>query len=117
MKKQKAAKRNQRCARRRVSARGFVRCFPPFIMIMLILTVPVFAEGSAGDKLAEGIEETATGWVAMPEQMSETTQETNVIEGVTLGAVQGAGEAVKNTLQGVVDTATFYVPDSEQDKE
>lgn len=65
---------------------------------------------SAGEKLAEGIEETATGWTEVPKEVAETSEETNPVEGVTVGAVKGAGKAVVKTTEGAVKTATFFVP-------
>jgi len=66
-----------------------------------------------GEKLAEGVEETATGWTEVPKEIAETTEESNVVEGVTVGTVKGAGEAVVATTQGVVKAATFMVPSDE----
>ncbi|TRZ53953.1 MAG: exosortase system-associated protein, TIGR04073 family [Dehalococcoidia bacterium] len=115
MAKGRAVKRQQRCARRRMGLRRFIKSFPPFLLI-LALAVPVLAAENAGEKLAGGVGEAATGWAEVPREMADTTRDTNVIEGVTLGTVKGAGEAVVKTTKGVVDTATFYIPDKE-DKE
>ncbi len=115
MGKERAVKRQQRCARRRMGLRRFIKSFPPFLLI-LALAMPVLAAENAGEKLAGGIGDAATGWVEVPREMADTTQDTNVIEGVTVGTVKGAGEAVVKTTKGVVDAATFYIPDN-QDKE
>jgi putative exosortase-associated protein (TIGR04073 family) len=70
----------------------------------------------AGERLAEGIEETATGWTEVPEEIVETSEESNPVEGLTVGAVKGAGEAVVETAEGAVKAATFYLPDEEEEK-
>lgn len=113
MAKEKAVRRQQRCVRRKAGLKRFIKSFPPF-MLVLALALPLWAEGEAGEKLAGGIEDTATGWVEVPREMAETTQESNVIAGVTLGTIKGAGEAVVKTTKGVVDTATFYIPDKQE---
>jgi putative exosortase-associated protein (TIGR04073 family) len=112
MEKGKAVRRHRRCARRRAGLKRFVKSFPPF-MLILVLALPVWAEGSAGEKLVGGISDAATGWAEVPREMTETTKDTNIIEGVTVGTIKGAGEAVVKTTKGVIDTATFYMPDSE----
>ena len=76
---------------------------------------PVVKE--AGEKLVEGIEETATGWTDIPKEIAETTEESNVIEGLTVGTVKGAGKAVVDTTKGVVKAATFFIPEEEGEEE
>jgi len=69
---------------------------------------------TAGEKLTDGISETATGWTEIPKEMSETTEEENIVEGMTIGVVKGAAEAVTKTTEGVVKAATFFVPDENE---
>ena len=82
-------------------------------MLVLALALPLWAEG-AGEKLAGGIEDTATGWVEVPREMAQTTEDTNVVEGVTIGTIKGAGEAVVKTAKGGVDTVLFLIPDEQE---
>lgn len=95
-------------------SRRFISGILPLIFIAAY-AVCCFAQEAedAGEKLAEGIGEAATGWVEIPKEMVETTEETNLIEGVTIGTIKGVGEAVVKTTVGVVKAATFYVPDEE----
>jgi putative exosortase-associated protein (TIGR04073 family) len=65
---------------------------------------------AAGDKLAEGVGDAATGWTETPKEMVETSKETNPIEGVTVGTIKGAGKTVVKTTEGAVKAATFYAP-------
>jgi putative exosortase-associated protein (TIGR04073 family) len=113
MARERAARRQQRCVRRKAGLKRFIKSFPPF-MLILALALPVYAEGEAGEKLGHGIEDAATGWVEVPKEMADTTEETNVVEGVTVGTIKGAGEAVVKTTKGAVDAATFYIPDKEE---
>ncbi|MFH1645603.1 MAG: exosortase system-associated protein, TIGR04073 family [Candidatus Omnitrophota bacterium] len=76
------------------------------------LAVPERVKES-GEKLVEGVEDVATGWAEVPEGIKETTEESNLIEGVTVGAVKGTGEAIIKTGEGVLDAATFCIPDEE----
>ena len=49
--------------------------------------------------------------------MADTTEESNnPLVGVTVGTVKGAGEAVVKTTEGGVKTATFYIPDKQQEE-
>jgi putative exosortase-associated protein (TIGR04073 family) len=66
---------------------------------------------AAGDKLATGVGETATGWTEVPKEMVDTSKESNPLVGVTVGTVKGAGEAVVKTTEGAVKTGTFFIPD------
>ncbi|MFQ5581423.1 MAG: exosortase system-associated protein, TIGR04073 family [Mariprofundaceae bacterium] len=80
----------------------------------LVLAIPALAlAGNAGDKLAEGVGETATGWTEAPKEMAAESEHTNPVVGVTKGAVVGTGKAVGKTLEGAGKTATFFVPDED----
>jgi putative exosortase-associated protein (TIGR04073 family) len=118
----KRARRLQRRHRRQFNFRKLISGFSLFMLIIASAPVAFCAEepaeqpasADAGNKLAEGIEETATGWVEAPEQIAETSESTNPVEGVTVGAVKGAGEATEKTVEGAIKTATFYVPDEDE---
>ncbi|MFH1867474.1 MAG: exosortase system-associated protein, TIGR04073 family [Candidatus Omnitrophota bacterium] len=89
------------------------------IAFMAAYAVCGFAQEAenAGEKLADGVKDTATGWTEVPKEMVETSEETNVVEGVTVGTIKGAGKAVVKTAKGVVKAATFIVPDKEGEEE
>jgi len=72
---------------------------------------------AAGDKLAEGVGETATGWTEVPREMVDTSKESNPLVGVTVGTVKGAGETVVKTTEGAVKTATFFIPGNKKSAE
>jgi len=103
--------KQKRSKRKPESIRRFINCFPA-CLIILAFTLPALAAEGPGEKLAGGIEKTATGWTEVPKEMAETTEETNVVEGVTVGTVKGTGKAVVETAEGVVESATFFIPDA-----
>jgi len=84
---------------------------------VLALTAPAIAiagDNNAGEKLAHGIGDTATGWVEAPKEMVEESNRTNPAVGVTKGAVAGTVKAVGKTVKGAAETATFFVPDDKK---
>ncbi len=69
---------------------------------------------TAGNKLAEGIKDTAISPARVPQEMVQTGKEQNPLVGVTLGSVRGAEEASRQATEGAIRTGFFYVPSSEQ---
>lgn len=116
MKKRKMGKKHQEVKSRKVSMRRFVKFFPPYLLIIAFV-LPALAAEEPAQKLSEGVGKTATAWTEVPKEMADTTKEKNVVEGVTLGTIKGAGKAVVDTTKGVVDVATFYLPDEDKDKD
>jgi putative exosortase-associated protein (TIGR04073 family) len=122
----------------RFNIRKFISSTAPFILVLTLAIplqaaeeqAPAVAEQEtaqpaaaqpateykpAGEKLAEGIGETATGWVEVPKQMVDTSKETNPIEGVTVGTIKGAGETAVKTTTGAIKTGTFYIPEEKKE--
>jgi len=116
MKKRKMGKKHSEVKSRKVNMRRFIKFFPPYILLVAFV-LPVLAAEEPVEKLSGGVKEAATGWTEVPKEMADTTQEKNVVEGVTVGAIEGAGKAVVNTTKGVVNAATFYLPDDDKVEE
>ena len=116
MKKRKMGKKHSEVKSRKVNMRRFIKFFPPYILLVAFV-LPVLAAEEPVEKLSGGVKEAVTGWTEVPKEMADTTQEKNVVEGVTVGAIEGAGKAVVNTTKGVVDAATFYLPDDDKIEE
>lgn len=116
MKKRKMGKKHSEVKSRKVNMRRFIKFFPPYILLVAFV-LPVLAAEEPVEKLSGGVKEVATGWTEVPKEMADTTQEKNVVEGVTVGAIEGAGKAVVNTTKGVVDATTFYLPDDDKVEE
>jgi len=91
-----------------------------FVLLVFLTTfaLPVMAAAeapekpseNAGDRLAKGVGDTAMGWTEAPKDMIDTTKDSNIAKGLTVGTIRGAGNAVVRTTKGAVDTATFYIP-------
>lgn len=113
MNRSRQRKRYERSRSKKISIRRFMRVFSPCILTA-ILVMPAASAEEPGEKLAGGVETAATSWTEVPREMADTTEEKNAVEGVTVGAIKGAGKAVVDTTRGVVDAATFYVPDEEK---
>ena len=116
MKRRKMGKKHDEVKSRKVSMRRLEKFFPPYLLI-IAFALPVAAAEEPAQKLSEGVKESATAWTEVPKEMADTTQEKNVIEGVTVGTIKGAGKAVVGTTKGVIDAATFYIPDEKKDEE
>ena len=116
MKKRKMGKKHSEVKSRKVNMRRFIKFFPPYILLVAFV-LPVLAAEEPVEKLSGGVKEVATGWTEVPKEMADTTQEKNVVEGVTVGVIEGAGKAVVNTTKGVVDATTFYLPDDDKVEE
>lgn len=66
-----------------------------------------------GEKLGRGLVNVATGWVEIPKNIVNTSQDSNVGIGVTWGLVKGIGHTLGRTLVGAGELATFFVPTAE----
>jgi len=117
MKKRKMGKKHQEVKSRKVSMRRFLKVLPPYLLIAVFMLPALVAAEEPAEKFSEGVKEVATSWAEVPKEMADTTKEKNVIEGVTVGTIEGAAKAVVGTTEGVVDVATFYLPDEDKEKD
>jgi len=65
---------------------------------------------SPATKLANGLGNALTGWMEIPRQMAEVTNEQNAFAGSTIGLVKGLVFGTGRTAAGVIDTGTFVIP-------
>lgn len=63
-----------------------------------------------GDKLAVGSANVALGWLEIPKNMIVTTNEYNVVMGITGGVLKGVLHTIGRTLCGTFDLVTFPLP-------
>jgi len=63
-----------------------------------------------GDKLAAGSTNVATGWLEIPKNMILTSNQHNVVMGLTGGLLKGVLHTVGRTLSGSFDLMTFPLP-------
>jgi putative exosortase-associated protein (TIGR04073 family) len=62
------------------------------------------------NKLARGVANIATGWLELPKQVYQTSQEDGVAKGATVGPLKGIGMTLVRTVAGVGETITFFIP-------
>jgi putative exosortase-associated protein (TIGR04073 family) len=66
-----------------------------------------------GEKLGRGLVNVATGWVEIPKNIVNTSQDSSVGIGVTWGLVKGIANTIGRTLVGAGELATFFIPTPE----
>lgn len=92
-----------------------------FICLMIILLSPpaIAAENyflASGQKFGSGIANAATGFAELPKTIILTSQQENPLYGITLGTAKGTMHAVGRSLIGILDAATFIIPNKTQIK-
>ncbi|PIU41256.1 MAG: exosortase system-associated protein, TIGR04073 family [Candidatus Omnitrophica bacterium CG07_land_8_20_14_0_80_42_15] len=83
------------------------------LLIVALMIISVVSNCYAQDmtrKLGRGVGNILTGWIEVPKNIYDTSVESNVFAGLTLGLVKGIGMTVMRTVVGVYETATFPVP-------
>ncbi|ADE13824.1 conserved hypothetical protein [Nitrosococcus halophilus Nc 4] len=96
------------------NAMGFIVLL--FFLLFGVASPTLAEEGygeRVGEKLGRGLVNVATGWVEIPKNIVNTSQDSNVGIGVTWGLVKGIGHTLGRTLVGAGELATFFVPTSE----
>ncbi len=61
-------------------------------------------------KLGRGVANIVTGWVEIPKNVYDTTQDENIFMGLTIGLAKGLGMSVIRTGAGIYDAVTFPFP-------
>ena len=61
-------------------------------------------------KLGRGVANIITGWVEIPKNVYETSQDENILMGLTIGLAKGLGMSVIRTGAGIYDAVTFPFP-------
>ncbi|MEA3560315.1 MAG: exosortase system-associated protein, TIGR04073 family [Candidatus Omnitrophota bacterium] len=77
--------------------------------VLLNICAVCYAE-NALQKLGRGIANVVTGWIEIPKNVYDTSQEENIIMGLTIGLAKGLGMSVIRTGAGIYDTVTFPFP-------
>ncbi len=88
------------------------------VLIALLLVVSIVtvsssavlaASNPASTKMTRGCKNLGLGWTEIPKQIIDTSKQSNVIAGVTVGLVKGVLQAFARTVSGAVDVVTFPV--------
>jgi len=86
------------------------------LMVLGLQSTCVAAEEGSGSqatpatKLGNGLNNLLTGWVEIPRQISEVSNEQDMLAGITVGTIKGSVYAVGRTAAGALDTVTFMFP-------
>ncbi len=83
-----------------------------FILSLCFLfpDAPAFAQGGPVRKLGRGAANLVTGWMEVPAQVLEATEQSGSIAGVTVGLGRGLLFGLGRTLAGAFEVATFPLP-------
>lgn len=84
--------------------------------ILCMMTAPAAIADDYGsqvsNKFVVGLANAATGWMELPKNIVNTTQQQNIGLGLTVGVLKGVAHTVGRTVVGVFDLATFFIPSS-----
>lgn len=91
---------------------------PAFFALIFMVAAPMaIADDGYGtqvaDKFGRGFANTATGWIELPKNVVNTSNQSNVAVGITWGLVKGVLYTVGRTAVGAVELVTFFVPNDE----
>ncbi len=65
---------------------------------------------SIGKKLGRGLANVVTGWVEIPKNIINTSRDSNIGIGATLGLLKGIGQTIGRTLVGAGEVVSFLIP-------
>jgi len=88
-----------------------------FAMLLMGAAPMVMADDGYGtqavNKFGRGLANTATGWIELPKNVVNTSNNSNVAVGITWGLVKGVLYTVGRTAVGAVELVTFFIPNDE----
>ena len=79
------------------------------VVVVLNICTACYAQ-NALKKLGRGVANIITGWIEIPKNVYDTSQEENILMGLTVGLAKGLGMSVIRTGVGIYDTVTFPFP-------
>ena len=81
------------------------------VAVLSTATVAFAGEPAAtpGDRLRDGVRDLTTGWTAFFPTLGAETAERGPA-GVVVGSLEGANQALQQTLRGAYETTTFFLP-------
>ncbi len=81
------------------------------VAILSTATVAFAGEPGAtqGDRLRDGVRDLTTGWTAFFHTLGGETADRGAV-GVVVGSLEGANQALQQTLRGAYETTTFFLP-------
>ncbi|MBS0424347.1 MAG: exosortase system-associated protein, TIGR04073 family [Proteobacteria bacterium] len=79
----------------------------------LMMTSPAKAESYFFDKLSQGAANIAFGFIEIPKNVVNITNDQNILVGLTWGLIRGIIQGVSRTLVGGVEVITSPIPTAE----
>jgi len=97
----------------RENRRRHLRWVQTIMLITVLSTATVAFAGepaaTPGDRLRDGVRDLTTGWTAFFPTFGAETAERGPA-GVVVGSLEGANQALQQTLRGAYETTTFFLP-------
>ena len=84
--------------------------FMVFISGILLCVAPQAQASDPVRKLGRGLANIAFGWAEFPVQIARFTEISGSVSGLTVGSVKGLVRALARSAVGVLETATFLIP-------
>jgi len=84
--------------------------------IAMFAVTPAMADNYASDsgsKFTRGLANTVTGWGEVSKNIVNESRDSNVLVGLTYGALKGVAHTVGRTVVGAFDLVTFFAPTRE----
>ena len=78
-----------------------------------MMTSPVKAESYFIDKISQGAANIAFGFIEVPKNIINITNDQNILVGLTWGLIRGIIQGVSRTLVGGVEVITSPIPTNE----
>ncbi|MDE2389517.1 MAG: exosortase system-associated protein, TIGR04073 family [Betaproteobacteria bacterium] len=83
------------------------------LICFFMMTSPVKAESYFIDKLSQGAANVAFGFIEIPKNIINITNDQNILVGLTWGLIRGVIQGVSRTLVGGMEVITSPIPTSE----
>ena len=94
--------------------RGHLRWVRTLTLVALLSTATMAFAGepaaTAGERLRDGVRDLTTGWTAFVHTLGAETVERGPAVGLLAGSLEGANQALQQTLRGAYETTTFFLP-------
>ncbi len=82
------------------------------VAVLSTATVAFAGEPCAtpGDRLRDGVRDLTTGWTTFFQTLGVETVERGPAVGLLAGSLDGANQALQQTIRGAYETTTFFLP-------
>ena len=83
------------------------------LLVVLMVVSFISADAYAGNpiqKIGRGIANVATGWIEIPKEMVNVTEQENDMKGLFVAPFTGLWKGVVRTVVGVYEIVTFPLP-------